>query len=304
MRQSFTAARRARGFSLIELMVSITIGFAVVGALLTAYLAAARSGRNSQAMAQISEDANTALGLLRQQVSMAGTQVPNGVQGSGAFSNADNNTESAIFGCDGGTGPSGGTTAAINALGGCAGAGGTGPDFLAVAYQIDVVAGAGGRFLSNSVMNGANVPYDCIGNAIAATPGTGTYYADSHFYIGQPANSARKALYCAQGGSAAAGQPIAENVIDLQVRYLMAAAPDRKSPAVYYATQPGPAPGPATIWANTVGVQLCIEVVSADRVVDNTISYQYMDCSNTLRTPTDGLLHRAFTSTVMLQNKL
>ena len=56
------------GFTLIEVMVALAIGLAVVGALIAAYLASFASGRHTDAIVQITEDAALALNVMRQQV--------------------------------------------------------------------------------------------------------------------------------------------------------------------------------------------------------------------------------------------
>ena len=64
-------------------MVALAIGLAVVGALIGAYLASFPSGRHSDAMVQITEDATLALNVMRQQVAQAGFSQPHGVGGGG-----------------------------------------------------------------------------------------------------------------------------------------------------------------------------------------------------------------------------
>src|SRR3954454_19721370 len=72
MRHSMFSASRQRGLTLIELMVSLVIGFAVVGALLAAYMASFRSSAHNDATVQVAEDATLALNVIRTQVAMAG----------------------------------------------------------------------------------------------------------------------------------------------------------------------------------------------------------------------------------------
>ena len=61
-------------------MVALAIGLAVVGALIAAYLASFASGRHSDALVQITEDATLALNVMRQQVAQAGFSQPHGVE--------------------------------------------------------------------------------------------------------------------------------------------------------------------------------------------------------------------------------
>ncbi|HEY9024425.1 MAG TPA: prepilin-type N-terminal cleavage/methylation domain-containing protein, partial [Burkholderiaceae bacterium] len=75
----------AAGFTLIEMMVALAIGLAVVGALIAAYLTSFSSGRRSDALVQVTEDATLALNVMRQQVAQAGFSQPHGVNAAGGL---------------------------------------------------------------------------------------------------------------------------------------------------------------------------------------------------------------------------
>jgi type IV pilus assembly protein PilW len=286
--------RASRGFSLVELLVSVTIGVAVIGALLAAWLAVGQSSRHADALNQMAEDGTGALQVLRQHVAMAGFRAPSAA-GSGFAPLAP-----AIFGCDGGSGFTAGTAASIGDLGGC-GPATPGPDWLAVSYQVEVDPGSG-RALGNGVVGADQVPYDCVGNAIARTDGA--FLVDSHFYVAKPSTSTRTALYCRQGGTAptVTGQPVAENVVDFQVRYLLA-APGGSRQAAWFSDAPDTRAGPGTAFADVVAVHLCVEVTSATPVADRRVPQPYLDCADVPRSATDGYLHRVFTTTVALQGQ-
>lgn len=283
------AVRRQGGFSLIELMISIVIGFAVIGALLLAYTASVQSGRNGQAVIQMTEDASAALNLMRAQLAMAGYGRPAKLTAGKFSTNMTGNPY--LFGCDAGT-----FADPLKPLGSLSCSGGTGPDALAVSYEVQVdVSGAASA--ANGVVN-KGVPYDCIGNALTGPP----YIADSHFYVAKPGNSTNAALYCSQGGKGtAAGQPVAENVVDLQVKYLMQNAPTRPAQVVSYLDIPGLTPAVGVPWSNVVAVRLCVEVVSTTPMTDANANYFYVDCTEKRKQSTDGRLHRSFTTTVALQ---
>jgi type IV pilus assembly protein PilW len=288
--------RGAQGFSLVELMVSLTIGVAVVGALLAAYLAASQSRSNTEAVNQMTDDASIALQILRQQVAQAGYRQPAGGGASGFRP-----LKPAIFGCNGGTGFGAGTQGAIDALGAC-GAATAGPDWLAVSYQVEVEA-TGAQALGNAVLAPDRVPYDCAGNTLA--PVDGAFIADSHFYVARPTTSNRTALYCRQGGTSASvpGQPVAENVVDFQVQYLLAAAGAPRQ-AAYYSDAPDTTPAPGSKFDDVVAVRLCVEVTSTLPLADRNQPQSFLNCANLPVAPTDGYLHRAFTTTVTLQNRV
>jgi len=279
------------GFSLIELMISIVIGFAVIGALLAAYIASVQSGRNGQAVIQMAEDASVALNLMRSQIAMAGYGKPSKVNGGKFQTNMSSNPY--LFGCNGGTGFTD-SSLALSSLT-CGGAAGTGPDSLAVAYEVEVDPSGTGSAANGVVKNA--VPYDCIGNSITAAGAV--YIADSHFYVAKPANSTNSALYCRQGGAAAAGQPVAENIVDLQVKYLIGTGSVRPAQVTSFSDAPLATPGGS--WANVLAARLCVEVVSATPMTDANVNYFYVDCSETRKQSNDGRLHRSFTTTVALQ---
>jgi type IV pilus assembly protein PilW len=277
------------GFSLIELMISIVIGFAVIGALLVAYQASVQSGRNNQAVNQMSEDASTALNVMRTQLAMAGYSYPTTIS-NGKFVHQFSGTRQYLFGCNGGTGFAD-SSLVLDSLT-CAGAPGAGPDTLALAYEIHVDV-AGTKAYANGAVASTKQPYDCIGNLLTTSP----YIADSHFYLATPAGSSTKALYCRQGGAAAAGQPLAENIVDLQVKYLTAV----KTAQQVDSFSDSPSATPSGSWRSVYGVRLCVEVVSTSKMTDANANYAYVDCSDTQKFSTDGRLHRSFTTTVLLQ---
>lgn len=294
----------ARGFSLVELLVSMVIGVVVIGALLAAYLAVSQSRTHVDAMAQMSDDAGAALQVLRQHVAMAGYRAPTRLADGLAP------LKPALAGCNGGTGWAAGSQAAIDALGPCAGAGagaGSGPDWLAVSYQVDVPAD-GTRPASNGVLAADRAPYDCAGNAIAAVDGQ--YLLDAHFYVARSSVTGRPALYCRQGGTTAsvAGQVLSENVADFQVQYLMAptAAPGGSSaprPPAWFTDLPDTQAVAGSRFDDVLALRLCVEVTSATPVADRRQPQTFLDCANVSRVATDGYLHRAFTTSVTLQNR-
>jgi type IV pilus assembly protein PilW len=76
MNQKLPALRSQRrhnlGLSLIELMVSLTIGLIVMVTIISAYVGSADAGRMAEAQGRMNEDAQAALTILTQQLRMAG----------------------------------------------------------------------------------------------------------------------------------------------------------------------------------------------------------------------------------------
>ena len=288
----------AAGFTLIEMMVALAIGLAVVGALVAAYLASFASGRHTDAIVQITEDAALALNVMRQQVAQAGFSQPHGAGGGGMVLHAF----PAIAGCEAANFVD--LQLAILVPDNCKSSDSdpATPDSLEVAYEGSVLPGNA----SNGVLGGtgSSQPLDCLGNSFPKTHddaiGDDYWLNDSKFYV------ADGSLYC-HGPGNAAGAALVQNVETLQVTYGMAAAPAGSPGAgqiIYYDMAPPPG---SALWANVVSVNLCVQVRSATKVLDKKSSATlggWVDCRNAQRTASDGYLRRTFTTTIVLQNKL
>ena len=287
------------GFTLIEMMVALAIGLAVIGALIGAYVVSFQGGRHSDAMVQMTEDATLALNVMRQQVAQAGFSQPHGVaEGGGLVLHAF----PAVAGCEAASFVD--LQAGIAAADNCGGASPdpAASDALEVAYEGSVLAGKS----SNGVLGGSGgkQPLDCLGNTFAKThddtTGDDYWLNDSKFYV------ASGSLYC-HGPGNAAGAIVAQNVETLQVTYGMAAAPAGTPGAgqvIYYDVAPPPH---SPLWANVLSVNLCVQVRSAGKVLDKAQSPTlggWVDCRNVRRTSTDGYLRRTFSTTIVLQNRL
>lgn len=268
------------GFSLVELMIAMVIGLVVIGAVLSAYLGAGATTRSSRAMSQITEDASVALSVLRSSVGMVGYSVPTGVDGSGKFTKSY--TGLGLFGCDGAfADPSA-------AIAGLTCSADPGPDSIAVAYEADT---------SNSVVGTGGAPLDCLGNAI--DPGANPQYlAYNRYYV------ADNKLMC-RGVANDTPDALVDNVVDLQIRYGVAAAANVNQVAFYADADDVAALPSSDNWTQTVSVRICVLVASAENVMD-TSGTTYFDCEGDVVTPTDGdrRMFRAFTTTVVLQNRL
>jgi type IV pilus assembly protein PilW len=169
------------GFTLIEMMVALAIGLAVVGALIAAYLASFASGRHTDAIVQITEDAALALNVMRQQVAQAGFSQPHGAGSGGMVLH----TFPAIVGCEAANfvDPQVSILVPDNCKSSDPDA--ATPDALEVAYEGSVLPGKA----SNGILGGSGSaqPLDCLGNSFSKThdDATGDDYwlNDSKFYV-------------------------------------------------------------------------------------------------------------------------
>ncbi len=286
------------GFTLVEMMVALAIGLAVVGALIAAYLASFSSGRHTDALVQVTEDATLALDVMRQQVAQAGFSQPHGVDAGGLQLHAF----PAIAGCEAANFAD--LQASILVPTNCRPTDPdlATPDALEVAYEASVLPGKA----SNGILGGAGnaQPLDCLGNTFAKTHDAATgddyWLNDSKFYV------VDGSLYC-HGPGSAAGAAVVQNVETLQITYGMAAAPagaPGSGQVLYYDVAPHPG---SPLWANVVSVTLCVQVRSAAKVLDKAVTATlggWVDCRNVPRTAGDGYLRRTFSTTIVLQNKL
>jgi hypothetical protein len=270
----------------------------VVGALIAAYLTSFSSGRHSDALVQVTEDATLALNVMRQQVAQAGFSQTRGVDASGRLVL---HSFPGVAGCEAANFVD---LQAAPVTTNCPASASdpTAPDALEVAFEGSVLDARS----SNGILSGSGTPQplDCLGNTFAKThddtTGDDYWLNDSKFYV------ADGSLYC-KGPGNRAGAAIVQNVESLQVAYGMATAPVGQpggDQVAYYDNAPPPG---SPLWANVVSVKLCVQVRSAAKVLDKAVAPTlggWIDCRNASRASTDGYLRRTFVTTIVLQNKL
>lgn len=321
-RQRLASARpqRALGFSLVELMIAITIGMAIIGAALTAFLSASTAGRASNAQSRMNEDAQAALDILSQQIRMAGNNPKQPGYTLAAPRNPITNTVS-LRGC-GSTftniKPVGPTPAATNVAALSCPAGASAHS-IAVSYEADQY---------NTIPTAGGVPTDCIGKSLPAqtasvnqitsptttAPSNVTFYeADNRFYIDTSANITNTSLYCYGNGAGSTPQPLVDNIEHLEFTYgtspaasgdgtiagyLTASSIETDNTVVALATA-------AERWSRVVAVRICVVARSEQPVAPDAASAQYLKCDGTLETnPPDLRLRRAYYTVVSLRNRV
>ena len=286
-----------RGVTLIELLVAMVLGLVVIGVVLSNYLTSSIGKNSSSALQQMTEDATVALNVIRKNISTAGQSDAIGVVAGGFQRNP---IGLRIFGCE--TGFVNPLLPVDNLVCDAAGS-----EAIAVAYQADAV---------NSATLADNVtPRDCVGNGIPPTlPGAGAAY-----FVASPKLFINNNELMCQGNGAGA-QPLVSNISRLWIRYGVAAP----LPAVPDTPQTYPAPPvkfisaanvTAAEWPRVMAVRVCVEVQSTDEVLDaatpyfgcNAIEAAAADfepkaVNPALIVPADRRMHRAFSTTVMLQN--
>ena len=322
--------RHSKGFSLIELMVSMTIGLVIVGAALSAYLGAASAGKVADAQGRMNEDAQAALSILTQQLRMAGTNPNqanrvalsrhNPVYGTTTFTTSPGTftlSNFTIRGCDGKFNSISTAAGTLDTLdtSTCATGTSTVPDSIAVNYEAD-------RY--NTVPTSGGLPTDCLGNTLstitatfpATTPTSatsGTYWvADNRFYVGTSTAIVSPSLYCKGNGGSSTAQPLVENIEDMQFTYGTVSTSTTSTTATvagYLRADEVASLGttPAndlTRWGKVLSVRICILVRSENPVAPDANSAKYDDClGNRNVSAPDLRLRRAYSTTVVLRNR-
>ena len=329
------AVRPALGFSLIELMVSLTIGLVIAIAAMSAYVGASSSSKIADAQSRMNEDAQAALNVLVQQIRLAGANPaqanrtdifgrnpvydPTYVGGSvTAYANGTTTytvtvapSAFAIRGCDGTFSniTNATTVPNLDSFTNCGVS--TAPDSIAISYEAD-------RY--NTVPSGTD-PTDCLGNSIPTTisatfpSGTSTTasfrVADNRFYIAS--SSGVLSLMCK--GIGGGTQPLVENVEDMQFMYgtVSTTATSTTATVAGYLSaaevealtiSPSTANDNSVRWGKVMSVRICVVVRSASPVVSDLVSGRYYKCDGTLdTTQTDRRLRRAYSTTVVLRNR-
>lgn len=288
-----------QGFSLVEVMVSLVIGLVVVGAVLVSYIGSGQTNKRQAAYAEMNENAQIALSMMRNDLLLAGyaqpTSAPAGASLSRTFALKP------VFGCDNGfASPS--QTGTLNAAG-CAA---SGTPAIEMSYEADV---------TNTVPTSAGIPSDCLGNGLnVKAAGAITYYVTNNRYYLTAGSTGRSELHCASSRTPMlGGQPLVDNVENMQVWYGEANTVSPRQIVRYVSA------GNVSDWQNIISVRICLLMRSANPVLSNegitdTDSAKvaataaalngYLDCSSNPQTSADRYLRRAYFSTTTLRNKM
>jgi type IV pilus assembly protein PilW len=330
---------RQRGFSLVEMMIAITIGFIIVGAIGYLYLGSRQSFRTTDAMSRIQENARYALQTMAHDVRMAG------YVGCGSLQYMTVNTIAnppvpvltpaiAVTGLDSGSGAAiiggitrsaGDTISVMAAYGGGVNLTGN----LTPSNANIQVQGNPFGFQQNDVLvvtNCTNADVFKVTNnpgssatvtlATASSSNTGnrvgTYGSDAFvmkmeqyvYFIGSNPSGGRSLYRSSLNGGTV---ELVNNVWDMQViyGYDTSAIPDGVADVVYTA-------GSVPDWTRVVSARISLLMVSDENVLSGPQTYQYFgNTATTLSAMTPAAaavdrlrLHQVFTTTVGLRNRL
>ena len=299
--------RRVTGFSLVEIMVALVVGLIVVGAVLVNYLNASSGQRSGAALGQMSEDAGLALNIIRRQVAMAGFSNPSSVNATtGLFVRAYSGR--AVFGCWNGFGnPKLGLITDLTCTGGATD---NTLDSIAVAYEADS---------SNSLLDSSSKPRDVLGSSLVLNAaGTPPYLSEARFYVSgntlmAQGNGGGTTVPTAGSTLPASPERLVENIVAMRIWYGIAGTdattgrPTRT--AIRYATAKDlNALVSDDIWNRVVTVRVCVVAQSEREVLDAATPYYGCDAvtagTPATTTPGDRRLYRAYTTTILLPNRL
>lgn len=313
----------SRGFTLLELLIALTIGLVILSAGMAVYLSTGRASQVSQYETQLNEDGILALNLIQAQIKQAGYSqqiIPNsGATVTGNFYGI------AVRGCDGGFSDD------TVAFGDLTCVTGTGSDSIAVRYQATV-------YNTYPTIGPPPAPTNCIGNGISANtpsqvspvPSTapGNYaLADNRYSVkssgGQPNLVCRGIKDSAVSPPTGDTQPLLANVEEMQLRYGVASRPSLELASSYdpmrhqiinyltateidALTTTGTQPNITDDrWGRVLSVRVCLLMRSDQPVPDAPPGgLAYKTCDNVDATGTDGHLRRTYTTTVLLRNRL
>ncbi|PWW48619.1 PilW family protein [Melaminivora alkalimesophila] len=315
-------AQTVQGFTLLELLISLTIGLVILAASLQAYVSSSRNSRISQLETQLNEDGILALNLIQQQVKQAGYSQQ--LRPASESTVMGNYSGLAVRGCDHGFDNVGAPFDNLSCKSG------PGPAALAIRYEATP---------DNTSPTNAGDPTNCIGNGIlrvepsqvapAINPPAGPYaLADNRYFVktngGQPSLSCQGTEKSGSGANAiGSAQPLLPDVEDMVIRYgiatqgsleLASSYDVMKHQIIKYATaaEIDALPSSGTItdptqdrWSRVLSVRICVIMRSELPVQDAPDgAMKYKDCENVDRGITDNYLRRAFTTTVLLRNRL
>lgn len=302
MRRRAGSTARQSGFSLTELLVAMTLGLVMLGALVALFSASLQTNSQSSNSAQMGEDGGLAIEFLSRYVRMAGYSPPlfnvsgatvlvNGLQTQALESDFNG---AGVRGCDYGFVDPSASFANLA----CKAGGGNAA--IALRFQGD---------LNNTEPSGQNLPTDCLAQAISSTVPSAldsrpqVTLVEARFTVNSSAE-----LVCGGNGSSFVAQPLFGNIESMGLRYGLA-ADARATQVLRYVDaasvdtmrlDDGSAGSVDQRWARVLSVRMCLLVRASSP--DQNQPVPYVNCDDQTVTPSDKYLRRAMSTTVTLRN--
>ncbi len=283
------SSRRARGVTLIELLISIVIGLVVVAAVMVTFVNTGKAGRYEAALNQMNQDAQVALNMLSREVQLAGYVSPGNSLGLNV---------TPLFGCDASRSVTPGAIpfvdATVTGQPACsATVAAPTVSALEVVYEADIY---------DTVPRTTGEPTNCDG---LAAPVTGAISIARNRYFVDRVAGGRPELYCASNAALSAKVSIMENVEEMQIWYgvIAAATPNQ---VIRYAQAGDVNAQPAGEWNNVMSARICLLMRSAEPVLSGDDATSYLDCSSQSQNYSAGdrYLRRAYFTTATVRSKM
>lgn len=282
-----------QGFTLVELMVSVTISLVLVLFVSSLFISSKSSYRLNDDSARMQEDGRYAMGLIGRSLMQAGFGDP-GLQINTSFVNELGKDIQGLRGCTHGfVDPA----VATNDLA-CATAGDT-PAFH-VSYWVD-----------DAYDSNTGAGEDCNGQNVSSTAkATSTLIpgiASNRFYLYTKPGDGAPSLYC-NGSGNVIPQPVLSNVEDMVVTYGVSTGESAVRSEYMKGVGNdvdnffGDSTQAKKNWKKVVSVEVCLLISSGSNVTSQ--AQKYYDCSGSgkLITAPDRKLRRAITSVFTLRN--
>ena len=293
---------RQAGFSLVELLVAMTLGLVMLAALGSLLSTSLQTNSQTSNSAQMTEEGGLALEFLARYVRMAGFSPPlanvsgasvlvKGVQTQAIESDF---TGAGLRGCDGGFTDA---TAAWDSLSCKTGSNAA----IALRFQGD---------LGNTEPSTEALPTDCLAQKITSKAPS-VYDATREVTIVEArfTVNSNAALVCGGNGNSFTAQPLFGNTEGLRISYGIA-ADGRSTQVLRYVNAAtadtllladGSSASVDQRWSRVVSVKICLVVRAG--TPDQTQPAPYVDCEEQTVTPTDKYLRRSISTVVTLRNR-
>ncbi|WP_025916588.1 PilW family protein [Herminiimonas sp. CN] len=278
-----------QGFTLVELMVSVTISLVLVLFVSSLYISSKGSYRINDDSARLQEDGRYAMGLIGRNLMQAG------------FGNALTRTTTDFVGVDVDGNP-------LQGLRGCD-AGFVSPVAATPDFHCATAAGKPGLEVSYRVAElydaNTGAGADCNGQSVDETPPK-PGIVSNRFFLYTKAGDSAPSLYCngqGVGKVATVSQPVLSNVEDMVLTY----GADTKGEFVTDKLNLNadgvnalPTANYKTKWNQVTSVQVCLLISSTNNVTPQ--AQTYVDCNGVSQTATDRKLRMAMTRVFTLRN--
>jgi type IV pilus assembly protein PilW len=279
-----------RGFSLVELMISITIGLAMIVFVSSLYLRSKTSYDITDDNSRMQQEARLVMASLGRNLTQSGFGEPITFSGPKLVSSfhrplllPEADRPQALRVCDGGfTSPASLTDKSCR--------GGAGAPGFEVSYVVPRVP---------NINTGAGV--DCNGQAVPADT-DGEHRVINRYYLSDADSAGVRSLICL-GNGGPGPQPLLSNVEDMRITLGLDTSGERRPGAFFTSAQAARDVEGLTVppFSRVVSVGLCLQLTSANRV-DSKSEQRYVDCSGTSVAPTDRRIHMAVTGVYTLRN--